>query len=276
MRYIILIMMLSLNIQAATKTFKSLEDSRIEYLTYSEKQVYPLQLHNKYQTTIVLANYERILVDTLSFGYDSGKIKSATYIAMIIPGHENEITIRPGVENAPPTNLRFKTDAGRIYRFNIPKPHFKTKRIPKDLAFEIIFNYPNKSLEETLKKQKQERDILLKLAFTNHIKPTPKDIQNKKCDQANLEHINIDYHIEGDMDLRPESIFDDGKFTYIKFKKEMGVIVALDTENQPSNVNFHVDNCGVFIVHSVRNKFALTKNGRAACITNKSFKKKAE
>jgi type IV secretory pathway VirB9-like protein len=78
------------------------------------------------------------------------------------------------------------------------------------------------------------------------------------------------------MELRPKIIYDDGKFTYIKFDKEIGTIVSLDKNNSPSNVNFHVDNCGVFVVHKVMTKIAITKNNennkRATCITNLSFK----
>jgi len=264
----IAIMLLSFNAYAATKPSNSITDSRVKFLTYQKNQVYPLQLHNRFEVTITLAPYERILADTLLFGTDKN-----AYIPVVIPGHENELIIRPEVENAPDTNLRFKTDAGRTYRFYIKKTHFKRRKIPKDLAFEIIFKYENQYLEATIRKQKREREALLELARqkNTYIKPT-KIKKVKQCEKINFKNKNLDYLVEGDMSLRPQLIFDDGKFTYITFNNEIGTITALDENNVQSNVNFHVD-CGMFIVHSVRPKLAITKNGRATCITNQAYKK---
>ena len=270
-KYLLLIILLSFNVHAKTKAFDSVTDSRIKYLVYNKNQVYTLQLHNRFEVTIVLAKYERVLPDTILFGADEDG-----YEPLIIENNENEFNIRPLVENALETNLRFKTDAGRRYIFYIKQTHSKKSKLPKDLAFEINFKYPNKGIEAAIRRQKRERDALLKLSQLQNIHVKPEKTKKiKQCEKISFRNKNLDYMVEGDMSLRPQLIFDDGKFTYITFDKEIGTITALDENNVQSNVNFHVD-CGMFIVHRVMKKIAITKNDRSTCITNLAYKKEDE
>ncbi len=259
---ILLLMLISTNTFAEMSASPLFVDARIKSIPFVKNQVYLLPIHYRYKTTIKVASYETIIAKSIEFGQDIYELNFPNL---------NSLTLRAKVEGITDTNFSFETSAGRTYRFSIPKPHFK-KGIPDDLTFAMLFTYPKDSIEAEIKKQALKKniqdDLKEKLA---RIKPL------KDCDKlmSDSGKYNLDYLIEGENSLRPDFIFDDGKFTYMKIGKntDIGDITALDENNNQSMVNIS-SGCGYTIIHSVGYKFAITKNGVSTCITNLSYRKR--
>ena len=133
----------------------------------------------------------------------------------------NNIFLKPIAPN-PDTNLLITTNKGRTYSFQL-----------------VSSQYPH---------------YIVKLAYD---KPkTSKD--NKRAIPCSDGNMDFRYGKMGDDALAPQYMWDDGRFTCMKFTNnaELPVVYQVSRDGTESLVNYHIDKDTV-IVHSVSNEFRL-------------------
>jgi type IV secretion system protein VirB9 len=84
-------------------------------------------------------------------------------------------------------------------------------------------------------------------------------------------YYNGEYSYNGDKKLVPIQVFDDGKFTYFKFKSNGNAITpaifSVDKDRNESLVNYHVSN-GFIIVNRVGTQFTLRNGNYVTSVFN--------
>jgi type IV secretion system protein VirB9 len=101
-----------------------------------------------------------------------------------------------------------------------------------------------------------------------------------KPDPSQPEKYNYDYSISGNAkNIEPTQVFDDGEFTFFKFKDVNAEIPAMFMVNRDGSealVNFRVSG-GYIIVERVADRFTLRRGSDTICVFNeKSDHKKPE
>lgn len=147
----------------------------------------------------------------------------------------NTLFIKPQVEYSH-TNLKVITDK-RHYEFEL-----KTANQGEDVTFRLVFNYP---------------------------KP-PKRI--KPATQENSRHYNIRYYFHGPTQPLPVKVYDDGVFTYFKFRpnQNLPAIFAVDGKQKEKLVNFRVNDDTV-VVEKVTGQWTLRDGLYATTLINQSY-----
>lgn len=147
----------------------------------------------------------------------------------------NTLFIKPQVDYSH-TNLKVITDKHH-YEFEL-----KTAEKDEDVTYRLIFNYP---------------------------KP-PKPI--KAAVQEPSRKYNIRYFYHGPTQPLPVSVYDDGVFTYFKFKtnQNLPAIFAVDGKQKEKLVNFRINNDTV-VVEKVTGQWTLRDGLYASTLINQSF-----
>lgn len=150
----------------------------------------------------------------------------------------NHVFIKPMADSN--TNLSILTNK-RSYSFEL-----NTNSHPESLTYQVQFHYP-------------ENDF--------------KDSSFQKGATATLgneaTHYNWQYTFVGDKTLAPIQAFDDGNFTYFKFRahRALPAILSVDQARHESLVNFHREG-DYFVVHQVAKQFTFRRGRQVTCIFN--------
>lgn len=133
----------------------------------------------------------------------------------------NNIFLKPTAKN-PDTNLTIVSDKGRTYSFDLVtswKPHYIVK---------MEYEKPKKAVDYTLKI------------------PCSDGVQN------------FNYLKWGDQELAPQYMWDDGRFTCLKFTKnsELPVAYQISADGKESLVNYHFDQ-DTMVIRSMSNEYRL-------------------
>ena len=160
----------------------------------------------------------------------------------------NRIFLKP-INNDAMTNMTVITNK-RMYFFEMHAEE-ASGISDEDLAFMTKFVYPE-SLE-------------------SHVKNYDAD-DAPDLSQPNL--YNFRYTISGPpSEIEPIMIFDDGEFTYFKFREVNGELPAfflVDFQGNESIINYRVAN-DYLIVERVSGKFTLRSGHKVLCVFNESY-----
>ena len=229
-------------------------DKRIKYVNYQDNQVVSIRATDFINTQIIFSEDEKIV------NVQGGDDSAWTYhIFKLVP---NVLNIKPTLPKSN-TNLDVITfdskNKQKIYRFQLVNSEEGLGL--NNTTYAIKFNYPeinnlNRSLLDNMKQ-------IQKSAIANS-KMHPDDF-------------NWYYSFSGDKRLIPSQIFDDGKFTYLKLRKNQKVPSVFSVDNPQgieSSVNIRkTDN--YIIIQSVSPQLTL-RNGRylvSSIFNNKLIKK---
>jgi type IV secretion system protein VirB9 len=216
------------------------QDPRIRTIVYNPRDVVKIDGTYGYHTVVELAEDEAIqsLVIGDSVAWDAQKSEGG-----------NRIFLKPKEENVA-TNLTVITDR-RTYSFALEasRTGAKTK-----MTWRLRFEYPEDDAA------RDERVSLQKASFVNPEAP------------GRPEKWNFDYSYGGKNTFQPTQLFDDGEFTYFKFKpgQELPAIFVVDGEKNEALVNSRVSGEYV-VVHRVAKQFALRSGKSLTCIFNEGF-----
>lgn len=144
----------------------------------------------------------------------------------------NTLFIKPQVDYSH-TNLKVITDK-RHYEFEL-----KTAGQDEDITYRLIFNYPKPP------------------------KPTVAAVKSPS------RHYNIRYYSHGSAEPLPMSVYDDGVFTYMKFKpnQNLPAIFAVDGRQKEKLVNFRINDDTV-VVEKVTGQWTLRDGLATATLIN--------
>ncbi len=226
-------------------------EGRIKIVNYTPNTVYKFVGHYEFQSIIEFSHDEEI--DTISMGTPTPW--------QIVPAG-NRIFIKPVEEDAD-TNMTVITNK-RMYFFEM---HAETAVSVNDenLNFVVKFVYPENYTATGLHNAGYGNGNGVSRGGASGLLP----------DLSRPELYNFSYAISGNSTLiEPLQVFDDGEFTYFKFKDvnaELPAIFIVDSANREGLVNFRLSN-GYIVVERVAQRFTLRHGVDVICVFNESGK----
>lgn len=208
------------------------KDHRVKIVNYDSENVTLLNVHYGYATDITFDDDET--VENISIG------DSLAWQAVPVRNH---LFIKPIASSN--TNMTILTNLHN-YNFQLNSSNSQN---PYDQVYELKFVYPDDNLSAQ-SGVTSNPDSALNIDFS-------------KC--------NWKYSFTGDKSIVPIQVFDDGQFTYFKFKKDGNsdtpAIYSVDKSKNESLVNYHVQN-GYVVVNRVANQFTLRDGSLVTSIYN--------
>jgi type IV secretion system protein VirB9 len=221
-------------------------DKRVRFIDFQPSEVVKLVGHYGFSTDIQFSPTEK--VNKIAIGD-----KAAWDIAPI----DNHLFIK-AVGDKALTNMTVLTNR-HVYNFEL-SAHWSENGAsprPNDMMFQINFNYPEDIA--AVQQAKAEAEIL-------KAKLNAEDEQLPE---------NWNYWAKGSSGITPNIAFDDGRFTYLKFKnnRAMPAIYIINDDDSESLVNTHIDpkKKDTIVVHKVVKQLVLRKGKSVVCLFNKSF-----
>jgi type IV secretion system protein VirB9 len=216
-------------------------ESRIKIINYTPNTVFKFVGHYEYQSIIEFALDEEI--ETISMG-------TPTPWQMVPTG--NRIFLKPVEDNAT-TNMTVITNK-RMYFFEMHAEE-ATGVHDENLNFVIKFVYPEQYNLGAGSVQQVSTD--------------------QGPDLSKPELYNFEYSISGDISgFEPLQVFDDGEFTYLKFRDvnaEFPAVFAVDAKGNEGLVNYRQEK-GYVVIERVADRFTLRHGPETICIFNEMGK----
>ena len=243
---------LMVGVQPAHATQTSTEiasDSRIRYYVYDSNEVFKFIGFYRYQSSIELSPDEEII--SISIG-DS--------VAWQIVPAGNRMFLKP-IEQDATTNMTVITDK-RIYLFEL---HAEVSKGIDDesMVFVARFVYP-------------EANGGVGTGFYEDV--SGKGVPDALDFELNKGLYNFNYSVTGAMEIAPLKAFDDGEFTYIKFRDKNGTIPAIFKVNKygrESLINYRMSG-DYLVLETVGQQFTLRYGDTVACLFNEADPLKLE
>lgn len=221
-----------------------LADKRIRTEVYSENRVYPIYAKIGTSILIQLEADESITGESSAIGIGYGE-------AWKIGARGNNIIFKPKAEQ-PVTNMIVVSNK-RTYAFDLKIANSKNPP-----TYILRFDYPDsRQHHQTALQAKQNR------AFTT-------------LRQTGVMHtqmpINQDYYGKGNPSLAPTAMWDNGRFTYLKFNngRDMPAIYRVEADGSETLLNTHIEG-NTTVVHEVNQKFILRLGQTVLLIENRGL-----
>jgi type IV secretion system protein VirB9 len=215
-------------------------DARIRVFPYQADEVYRLKGYTGYQIDLEFESGEAFV------GLGAGDLESLTFAAQ-----DNHLFIKPragGVD----TNLTVLTTR-RVYHFDYTASERRPDPAFGDVIYVVRFTYPQAA---------------------SHVAAS---LERSLASAADARRHNLNYVFRGSAQLKPESAWDDGVQTRLRFasQQELPAIFVGNEDGSESLVNFTVD-AGELIVHRVSRRFIVRRGHLEGCIVNRGFTGTAE
>ena len=213
------------------------DDARVRHVSYDVGQVTTVLVQRGTATRIVLATDEKILADGAASGFDGDcGVADAEWCIRADAG-SSVILVKPK-DGATHNNLELRTDQ-RDYSFRfqvVPdKPKAKSKAGTRTTAaatpdYRVVFRYqprikPIASAADGTMPPRTARELLA------DARPVPRNW-----------HYSMQV-LDGAAGFAPETVFDDGRFTYFRFPAngELPTVFYVSSAGEEGRVNFHID-----------------------------------
>lgn len=232
---VFLSVILSCNCYAASVPRAIGGENRIKIINYTPNTVFKFIGHYEFQSIIEFSLDEEI--ETISMGTPTPW--------QIVPAG-NRIFIKP-VEEMATTNMTVITNK-RMYFFEM---HAEEAIDVSDerLNFVVKFVYPEQY----------------------QVNAVTQVHQNIGPDLSKPEMYNFEYTISGDAkNIEPNQIFDDGEFTYFKFKDinaELPAIFMVKNDGTEALINYRIQ-AGYVIIERVTDRYTLRHGSDTLCVYN--------
>lgn len=225
-------------------------DRRVEFATYNENEVYSVHAIKGLITTIVFAEDEEVL------NYGSGFSTAWEFAA-----RGNHFFLKPKGEEGT-TNLVVVTNK-RTYLFDVRLGWNR-----KTATYRLTFQYPHEQRAKAV--AEAETQVVNGLLQQSSVPAT-------KESQTATHSINRHYTMNfgrdrGSKDIAPIKAFDNGEFTYLKFKKstDFPAVYRVVTGKEESLLNSHVEGEHL-VIHGVYKRLHLRAGQAVVGIYNESY-----
>lgn len=242
-----LILGLAMNYAAYAESVpvKGRHDTRMKKVIYNRDDVVKVVGHYGYSTDIELAPGENVV-----------DIAIGDSLAWEIAPSANHLFVKPREENAV-TNMTVVTNK-RVYQFALDA---RRSSAPNDrsMYFQVRFDFPeDRAAEASALAQQRIADAKARMVDSAFAK-------------SNLP-INWNYYARGTRDIRPSEIYDDGRFTYMRFPggQEIPAVFMINADGSESIVNGAMRD-DRFVVQVVARQLVLRKGQSVACLQNRSY-----
>jgi type IV secretion system protein VirB9 len=211
-------------------------DARIRVLTYGADEVYRLKGYVGYQIDLEFEPGEAFV------GLGTGDIDSITFAAQ-----DNHLFLKPKA-GAVDTNLTILTTR-RAYHFDYTTTERRPDPAFGDVIYVLRFAYPPRTADHTADK-----------------------IERGLADATRARWHNLNYGYRGSPELKPQSVWDDGVQTRLRFsaQQELPAVFLGNDDGSESLVNFNVEG-GEVVVQRVSRHFVVRRGRLEGCIVNEGF-----
>jgi len=239
MKYLTLLILLATPISwAEMDTRPGLHDGRVVTLQYKENEVYTVNAHYT-QVTIVRFHEDEKFIST----------RGGDALGWDVVEHEHMLFLKPIAEDAD-TNMNVvtqdrKTGELRYYAFEL-------NALPTD---------SNEMGTWSVEIQDPRRTRWLHDAAIEREVNAQRDRKAAATLPIIVQNLDFDYEGDGDWELSPKQIFDDGKFTYFLFEKQQALplLVSIEDGKQGMIINRHEE--GLYtVIHQISNEYLLRLN----------------
>jgi type IV secretion system protein VirB9 len=222
---------------------RGLVDPRVRIVAYDAEQVIRLHGYVGYQIHFQFADGETFV--NLAAGDNK---------ALDVGYEANHLVLKPLAEKVA-TNITVITTR-RVYQFDYSASAERPDPDREDVIYSLRFIYPQEEARKAAEALEQQHTNL-KLAGA------AEDPHRAR---------NSDYWGCGSTAIRPQSAYDDGVQTRLRFPAhaEFPTMYVKNDDESESLVNFTVDNDEV-VIHRVARSFVLRRGKLVACIQNRSF-----
>ncbi len=215
-------------------------DSRIKTRTFAENTVYALTGHLGFQTVIEFNDDE--IIENVAIG------DSVAW--QVTPNRRGDVMILKPIAEAPPTNMTVVTSLRHyIFELRVKKA---SEAKPGDIVFVLRFSYPG---------EKKAQEALQAEAASFVAPPSPEE-----------RAVNRNYTYDGDREILPAQVFDDGRSTYFRWAEGMPApaIFLVDEDDKESVINHGFED-GFVVVDRIAPVFSLKHGGFETLIFNDGY-----
>ncbi|WP_066351716.1 TrbG/VirB9 family P-type conjugative transfer protein [Aliarcobacter skirrowii] len=218
---------------------------------YEDENTYKVRLRTAVETMFVLPPGEKII------SYSLGDSLVFKYKPIIVKNYqtENLFTVRPQTAGAD-TNLIVVGASGKIYKFYLRADNHDSPFLP------IFTIYISKDGKIPSPKPLKADFESLEISSENK-----KELSHFLSNKVEMQNANFGYiSLNGSDDIKPDTVFDDGKFTYFYFKSQNGKIKNLPVvyrvvDDYDTPVNSRIE--GDFIIAETLSKRWTLRSGTA-------------
>jgi type IV secretion system protein VirB9 len=232
---------------AETAPSHSRIDARIKEVTYNPSDVVRVIGHFGYSTDIQFADGEEVrsiaLGDTLAWD---------------IAPSGNHLFVKPREDHAS-TNMTVMTDR-RVYQFVLDaRAHIATGSKSNAVYFLLRFRYPQDVAAAADAELKARIEKANGLMVDSALRKLP-------------ETRNWIYYACGDRVLWPAEVFDDGRFTFLRFPAAQNVpaVFEIGPDGEESIVDGAMEG-DYYVVRHIARRFVLRMGKAVACVENRAF-----
>jgi len=211
-------------------------DPRLRVVPYHADEVYHLRGYTGYQIDLEFEPGETFV------GLGAGDLQSLAFSVQ-----DNHLFLKPRAASVD-TNLTILTNR-RSYHLDYTASEQHPDPQRADVMYALRFVYPD--------------------AAGAHIAELT--AQRLAAAPATRWH-NLDYGYRGSPSLKPESAWDDGVHTHLRFgaRRELPAIFVRNDDGSESLVNFNIES-GELVVQRVAREFAVRRGRLYGCIVNQGF-----
>lgn len=222
-------------------------DTRVQYFNYHENDVYTINTHIGKASLIQLENGEAVDDDMSLLGMGDAESWS-----LAVKG--NNVVFKP-IKAQPDTNIVLVTNR-RTYAFDLRNnEHAAPTYIARFIYPEVVKTQP-----------KAEQKVM----------PAPLQQVGSTADGQTVwidAKYNTDYRYKGDKALKPTNVWNDGRFTFIRFNHggDLPAIYRVLPDNSEMLVNQHIENDTV-VLHEISSLYRLRFGRQVGDVSNNTVK----
>lgn len=226
-------------------------DSRFRVVDYDPDQVVEITAHVGYLVDLMFAPGEEPVPGGVALGDNT---------AWTFGVAANHVFLKPANTDGT-TNLTVVTNRGRVYTFLLQYATRRPteKQLSSALNMRVQFRYPEEERARALAASTKPNPVLA----AERLAATERQIRN------------IDYYACGHDAANPDTIFDDGRFTYMRYlgNRELPSIFVVNDDGTEVLANSRTapDDPETIIVQRVAKRFVFRQGRTVGCVVNKGF-----
>jgi type IV secretion system protein VirB9 len=254
-------------------------DARIRKVVYQPNDVYKITVQRGTVTRIILGEGEQIAERGAASGFPANCEQESNSWCITADAGSNQIWVKPK-DRATHNNLEVRTNK-RDYSFDFkvlqnPKGSTRGSSLSDQPMFRVIFEYPQDALIKAEQNKAMQYAQYQAEFNEQHQLSEFLVLQHRMANNAPLPK-NWNYRQSANSRGKafiPEMVFDDGRFTYLRFKGNTDIpTIFIDGADGEEKVNFHVskDDPKLVIAEALAKKFVLRQGKAVVSVFNESY-----
>ena len=232
-------------------SFSAVADNRIRTEVYSANRVYPIYAAIGKATLVQLEDDERLSDKNALVGV--GHSEAWTQAV-----RGNNVIFKPKLNN-PISNMIVVTNK-RTYAFDLKMANSKNPP-----TYILRFDYPDTRLAKQVEQRQKQASLHAKQDKAFQILTDSGAVHDAMLS-------NQLYFGQGNQNLAPSAMWDNGRFTYLKFGdgRDVPTIYRVETDGTETLLNTHREN-DTTVIHEVNKKIVLRLGQAVLLIENRGF-----